>query len=301
MKKVKSYSLILSDDEKKNIIIDYVSNKFSIKELMLKYKIKSKSFITKLLGNKIRSVGEASYIAHKKYHERFFHTEETKKKMSEKRLLYLKEHRECTAWRRKNMSYPEKVFFNFLVNNGYDKKYLIVREYSVFPYYIDYAFIDLKIAIEIDGSQHLEEDRKKKDEEKDKLLQENGWKIIRFTAKFIKENYDEIKNILDKFIISDNKYEKVGIYKNSDLKKNNRNFSYLNSEKKFTEKEINRIINNRKVKNRPSKDELISLTKTNSFVSIGKFFNVSDKTISNWCKLYGIPYRKKDIKNGGIV
>lgn len=66
------------------------------------------------------------------------------------------------------------MFIKFLEEKGYSDKYYIEREYSIFPFYIDFAFADLKIAIEIDGSQHLEEERKQKDIEKDKLLQDNG-------------------------------------------------------------------------------------------------------------------------------
>lgn len=72
------------------------------------------------------------------------------------------------------MSYPEQQFQRFLEDYGYVNKYLIERELSVFPYFIDFAFTDLKIAIEIDGSQHLEEDRKLKDIKKDEVLQNNG-------------------------------------------------------------------------------------------------------------------------------
>ena len=72
------------------------------------------------------------------------------------------------------MSYPEQQFIKFLEEKGYSEKFLIEREKSVYPYFIDFAFIDLKIAIEIDGSQHLEEDRKRRDDEKDKLLQSQG-------------------------------------------------------------------------------------------------------------------------------
>ena len=42
--------------------------------------------------------------------------------------------------------------------------------------------------------------------------------------------------------------------------------------------------NRRKVKDRPSKEELLELLKTNSFVSVGKMFNVSDNAIRKWLK-----------------
>lgn len=48
---------------------------------------------------------------------------------------------------------------------------------------------------------------------------------------------------------------------------------------------------------RPSKEELFELIKTKSFVEIGNTYNVSDNAIRKWCKSYGLPFRKKDIKN----
>lgn len=53
--------------------------------------------------------------------------------------------------------------------------------------------------------------------------------------------------------------------------------------------------NKRKVK-RPTKEELLKLIKTKSFVQIGKMFGVSDNAIRKWCKQYNLPYRKMDIK-----
>lgn len=47
---------------------------------------------------------------------------------------------------------------------------------------------------------------------------------------------------------------------------------------------------------RPSKEELYELIKNNSFVAVGKMFNVSDNAVRKWCKQYGLPSRKKDLK-----
>lgn len=54
-------------------------------------------------------------------------------------------------------------------------------------------------------------------------------------------------------------------------------------------------IMNRKVE-RPTREELKNLIRNNSFTSIGKMFNVVDKTISRWCKDYNLPHRTSDIK-----
>lgn len=48
---------------------------------------------------------------------------------------------------------------------------------------------------------------------------------------------------------------------------------------------------------RPSSNELLELIKTTSFVKIGLLYGVSDNAIRKWCKLYGLPYKQKDIKN----
>lgn len=55
-------------------------------------------------------------------------------------------------------------------------------------------------------------------------------------------------------------------------------------------------ISRRKV-NRPSKNELKHLIRTTSFLQIGKTYGVSDTAIRKWCKLYGIPYKQKEIKS----
>lgn len=52
----------------------------------------------------------------------------------------------------------------------------------------------------------------------------------------------------------------------------------------------------RKVKDRPSKEELSELIKKMSFVKIGKMYNVSDNAIRKWCKSYDLPFKRKDIK-----
>ena len=54
----------------------------------------------------------------------------------------------------------------------------------------------------------------------------------------------------------------------------------------------------RKVKNRPSNEELknILLQNKGNFSKVGKLFNVSDNTIRKWCKSYNLSYYSKDYK-----
>ncbi len=76
---------------------------------------------------------------------------------------------------RKQLSYPEKYFKNILDFNKI--KYEI--DEPVGGYFIDFALIDYKIALEIDGKQHEWPERKESDLRKDKLLSGNGWEVIR--------------------------------------------------------------------------------------------------------------------------
>lgn len=47
---------------------------------------------------------------------------------------------------------------------------------------------------------------------------------------------------------------------------------------------------------RPSKEELENLIFDKPFKEIGRMYDVSDNTIKKWCKNYGLPYRKCDMK-----
>lgn len=55
-------------------------------------------------------------------------------------------------------------------------------------------------------------------------------------------------------------------------------------------------IRQRKVKDRPSRDMLLILLKSNSFLEVGRMYGVSDTAIRKWCKYYGLPHTRKDIK-----
>lgn len=47
----------------------------------------------------------------------------------------------------------------------------------------------------------------------------------------------------------------------------------------------------------PPKEVLENEIYANTFVALGLKYEVSDTTIKKWCKKYGLPYRRKDLKN----
>jgi very-short-patch-repair endonuclease len=63
---------------------------------------------------------------------------------------------------------------------------------------VDLSCSEARIAIEIDGPQHLyDTEAYRKDRDKDFLLQENGWIVLRCLAEDITKNLDTLlSNIL---------------------------------------------------------------------------------------------------------
>lgn len=49
-------------------------------------------------------------------------------------------------------------------------------------------------------------------------------------------------------------------------------------------------------KDRPDKEKLLSLIKEYPFTKIGEMYGVTDNTIRKWCKNYGIPHTKKELR-----
>lgn len=149
-----------------------------------------------------------------------------KDKIRSARIKYLKENPEATAWRLGNkQSWPEKFFEAACIRAGLNNRFLIVREKSVFPYYIDFAFDDFKVAVEIDGSQHKEEMRIEKDKIKDEHLTRCGWRIFRIDADklYSESNSDMVVTTLVNFINSDQSFGKCGILSNKELRDERKN------------------------------------------------------------------------------
>jgi very-short-patch-repair endonuclease len=268
--------------EIKNEIIDFYINKdFSVKDLRNKFKLQSED-IKIILGDNVRTLSDANKLSHKKYPDNFKHTEDSKKIMREKRLEFMKNHPEKTAWRLSNISYPEKLCIEHIEKNGLDKKYSIVREYSVFPYFIDFAFLNEMVAVEIDGSQHLLPERKESDDKKDKLLNDLGWLVIRVSEKEVKTNIGNVFNEIVSYLKVKPKINnhRIGlIVKPKKYQKKERN------EFGFTESQLKSIINQRRVE-RPPMEVLKKLIDKNGYRKTGIMFGVSDNSVRKWLESY---------------
>lgn len=99
---------------------------------------------------------------------------------------------------RKIISYPEQFFMGVLTNNNISYQH----NKPIGKYFIDFAIVGKKIALEIDGKQHQYDERKKSDALKDKFLIENGWEVYRIPWKSINNESGKlyIKTEIDKFL-----------------------------------------------------------------------------------------------------
>lgn len=106
------------------------------------------------------------------------------------------------GWKTRNIvSYPEKFWMGVLDNNLIP---YIKEKYVFNKYFLDF-FIEkngVKIDLEIDGKQHLYEDRKLHDKIRDKLLTENGYVVYRIAWNEINsdEGKQTMKNKINDFL-----------------------------------------------------------------------------------------------------
>ncbi|MCI0473772.1 MAG: DUF559 domain-containing protein [Ignavibacteria bacterium] len=88
---------------------------------------------------------------------------------------------------RKNMTLSEVLLWNALKKNqlsGYD----FHRQVPVKNYILDFYCKELKLAIEIDGSTHIGDEKTARDLKRQKELENSGIKFLRFSEADIREN-----------------------------------------------------------------------------------------------------------------
>jgi len=73
---------------------------------------------------------------------------------------------------------------------------------------VDLLCADARVAVELDGPQHLESvDAYRKDRRKDQLLQQNGYFGLRFLAKDVGKNLDMVLDTIQRTLFSRGKFQ----------------------------------------------------------------------------------------------
>jgi len=132
----------------------------------------------------------------------------------QRRLKYLsdKSNFNSTAFGKranKELSFLEKWFYdNIIQKYNLTDKYTIINEYTESIYFLDFAFINIKLDVELDGKCHFNNDNKRieHDIERDNFLINKGWNIYRISWNDVKFNEQETINKFIK-LLNDNKFK----------------------------------------------------------------------------------------------
>ena len=72
------------------------------------------------------------------------------------------------------------------------------RQHTIGPYIVDFACLETKLVIELDGDQHALGDAPRRDEKRDAYLTAEGFEVLRFWNNEVYENIDGVlEAILD--------------------------------------------------------------------------------------------------------
>jgi len=132
------------------------------------------------------------------------HSEETKKKISKIRKKFLEENPDKVPYllnhHSKGSSYPERYFKEVFDNHEVDYVY----QHRVGLYSLDFAILDQKIDIEIDGSQHKCDARiVESDKIRTKTLKEQGWDVYRiYWPDYQKKTREEREQFIREFLVT---------------------------------------------------------------------------------------------------
>lgn len=183
-------------------IQQYYNEGHTWRELTAKFGVSQPSILRATRSGKFQSTrnqSNAQAIAFGKG-RRPKQSEESKRKISNSRIKYLMEHPEKVPYRinhSSKKSWPEQVFENALIASGINGwKYA----YQNGMYEYDFAFVEKKIDVEIDGGTHKLDKVKRIDERRDQFSKSQGWTVIRFEASRVKKDVigciNELKTIL---------------------------------------------------------------------------------------------------------
>ena len=92
---------------------------------------------------------------------------------------------------RKNQTSPESILWYNLRNREL-QGLKFRRQYKIGSYIADFCCLSKKLVIELDGGHHAEKINTIKDKEKQKYIENQGYKVLRFWNNEINDNLDGV-------------------------------------------------------------------------------------------------------------
>lgn len=66
------------------------------------------------------------------------------------------------------------------------------RQVPVGPYFLDFACVEAKLAVELDGGQHAEDAAQSHDARRDAFIERSGWAVLRFWNDDVFRRMDDV-------------------------------------------------------------------------------------------------------------
>ena len=102
---------------------------------------------------------------------------------------------------RKRQTPHERKLWSFLRNRSF-QGYKFRRQHQIGSYIVDFCCPEKKIIIELDGGGHAEENQKFRDKERDLLLKEEGYRVLRFWNNELDRNKRGILEQIHRLFVS---------------------------------------------------------------------------------------------------
>ena len=101
---------------------------------------------------------------------------------------------------RKEMTKAEACLWKYVLRAGKMKGYPFRRQRPVLIYIADFMCKELMLIVEVDGSIHELEEVRKNDEQRQKVLEEAGFTVLRFTNEEVLTNIQTVFSFLEDWI-----------------------------------------------------------------------------------------------------
>jgi very-short-patch-repair endonuclease len=205
---------------------------------------------------------------------------------------------------KENRTYAEQYFLDMInFNKKIFNKWTILEKVQFSKYVLDFAILELKLDIEIDGQFHITDKKTiAKDKKRNRFLLEQGWRVFRIGWPELKDNREKIIKELCEFIqtidIEDDSEINIVIKKDIGFIRCFRAANFIINPKRKLKKFKTKVDynkyrkenyipreNTRKVR-RPSSQQLLEDLKTMSYCAVGRKYGVSDTCIRKWLKYY---------------
>lgn len=259
---------------KEEIIQLYESN-LSLRKIFSTGKF-TKSEIHEALKGRTRSLSDAAKNARKLYPKKL--SCKHKEKIANALKTAHKEGRH-QGWKfinedKNRRSYPEQFLFNIFKENGLFEKYKIEEKLPVGKYFLDFALIDFKLDIEVDGRTHFKDKKSiNHDKKRNEYLINRGWKIYRIAwsqfCKHKRKSINELLNFIENIHNETNHFYSINdVIKQKPIKKN----QYDDNQKKY----INMIMNS----------TTINFNKYGWVKEVAKILGCKPQKVNKWMKRF---------------